>query len=110
MFKPLLTALAISALIASAPAAAQGTDKSPATAPPAAAAKSADQTTALDCTADNMAKGHSMMMGMPDGEKKTMGMQEMTMANDMMEKKDMAGCKTHMNKGMGMGMGMGMSR
>jgi hypothetical protein len=27
-----------------------------------------------------------------------MGMKEMTMAKEMMEKKDMAGCKTHMNK------------
>ena len=106
MFKRLLAALAFSTLMASVPAVAQSTDK----APPPAAANGADQTTALDCTANNMAKGHSMMMGMPDGEKKTMGMQEMTMAKDMMEKKDMAGCKTHMNKGMGMGMGMGMSK
>ena len=41
---------------------------------------------------------------MPAGEKKTMAMKEMTMAKDMMAKKDMAGCKTSMNKAMDMGM------
>ncbi len=41
---------------------------------------------------------------MAAGEKKTMGMKEMTMAKEMMEKKDMEGCKTHMNKAMEMGM------
>ena len=41
---------------------------------------------------------------MPAGEMKTMGMKEMTMAKEMMAKKDMAGCKMHMNKAMEMGM------
>ena len=102
MIKVFLGALAISALVASSPAAAQSTDK---TAPPAAT-KNSDQTSSTDCTEGNMAKGHSMMMGMPDGEKKNMAMKEMGMAKEMMEKKDMASCKDHMTKGMGMGMGM----
>ena len=33
---------------------------------------------------------------------KNMAMKEMTMAKDMMAKKDMAGCKDSMNKMMGM--------
>jgi hypothetical protein len=33
-----------------------------------------------------------------------MGMKEMTMAKEMMDKKDMTGCKMHMNKAMEMGM------
>jgi hypothetical protein len=43
-------------------------------------------------------------MKMPDGENKTMGMQEMTSAKSSMSQKDMAGCKDHMNKAMEMGM------
>jgi hypothetical protein len=61
-----------------------------------------DQVVSIDCTETNMAKGASMMMGMPEGEKKSMGMKEMGMAMERMEKKDMAGCKEHMNKGMRM--------
>jgi hypothetical protein len=58
----------------------------------------------MDCTDANMMKASADMDKMPTGEKKTMGMKEMTMAKDMMGKKDMAGCKTHMNKAMEMGM------
>jgi hypothetical protein len=41
---------------------------------------------------------------MPASEKKNMAIKEMTMAKDMMAKKDMAQCKSHMNKAMEMGM------
>ena len=58
----------------------------------------------MDCTDVNMMKVNADMDKMPAGEKKTMGMKEMTMAKDMMGKKDMAACKTHMNKAMEMGM------
>jgi hypothetical protein len=58
----------------------------------------------MECTDANMTKASADMDKMPAGEKKTMAMKEMTMAKDMMAKKDMAGCKTSMNKAMGMGM------
>jgi hypothetical protein len=58
----------------------------------------------MDCTDANMTKASADMDKMPAGEKKTDAMKEMTMAKDMMGKKDMAGCKTHMNKAMEMGM------
>jgi hypothetical protein len=58
----------------------------------------------MDCTDANMMKANADMDKMAAGEKKTMGMKEMTMAKEMMEKKDMAACKTHMNKAMEMGM------
>lgn len=58
----------------------------------------------MDCTQANMTKAEADMDKMPAGEKKTMGMKEMTMAKEMMNKKDMSGCKMHMNKAMEMGM------
>ena len=58
----------------------------------------------MDCNDANMMKTNADMDKMPAGEKKTMGMKEMTMAKEMMDKKDMAGCKMHMNKAMEMGM------
>lgn len=58
----------------------------------------------MDCTEANMTKANADMEKMPAGEKKTMGMKEMTMAKEMMDKKDMSGCKMHMNKAMEMGM------
>ena len=51
-----------------------------------------------------MIKAKADMDKMPAGEKKTMGMKEMTLAKDMMEKKDRAACKTHRNKAIEMGM------
>jgi hypothetical protein len=39
-------------------------------------------------------------MKMKDGEGKTMTMNEMKMAKDMMMKKDMDGCMEHMDKAM----------
>jgi hypothetical protein len=58
----------------------------------------------MDCTEARMMKANSDMAAMPAGESKTMGMKEMTMAKDMMDKKDLSGCKTHMNKAVDMGM------
>ncbi len=82
MFKGILGLVAISALLAITPASAAE----------------------MDCTDANMTKVSADMDKMPAGEKKTMGMKEMTMAKEMMDKKDMAGCKIHMNKAMEMGM------
>ncbi len=78
MFKGILGIVAVSALLSIAPASAA----------------------AMDCTAATMPTADSDMEKMPAGDKKTMGMKEMTMAKEMMEKKDMAGCKMHMNKAM----------
>ena len=83
MFKGVLGIVAVSALLSIAPASAAEM---------------------MDCTDANMMKANGDMEKMPAGEKKTMGMKEMTMAKEMMEKKDMAACKTHMNKAMEMGM------
>ncbi len=83
MFKGILGIVAVSALLSIAPASAAEM---------------------MDCTDANMMKVNADMDKMPAGEKKTMGMKEMTMAKDMMGKKDMAACKTHMNKAMEMGM------
>ena len=51
-----------------------------------------------------MTKTNADMEEMPAGDTKTMGMKEMTMAKEMMEKKDMAACMQHMTKAMEMGM------
>ena len=56
------------------------------------------------CNQKNMDKADAMLMKMPDGENKMMGMQEMTSAKSSMSQKDMAGCKEHMNKAMEMGL------
>ena len=56
------------------------------------------------CSDASMAKVDEMTMKMPDGENKTMAMQEMTSAKSSMSQKDMAGCSMHMNKAMKMGM------
>ena len=82
MFKGILGIVAVSALLSVTPAAAAE----------------------MDCTEANMTKASADMDKMAAGEKKTMGMKEMTMAKEMMAKKDMAGCKMHMNKAMEMGM------
>ena len=80
MFKGLLGSLAVAALLATSPASAQ----------------------MMDCTDANMTKARADMDKMPAGEKKTGAMKEMTMAKEMMTKKDMAACKTHMDKMMTM--------
>ena len=58
----------------------------------------------MKCTEANMAKANDMMMKMPDGDNKTMGMKEMTMAQDSMGMKKMGDCSMHMGKAMKMGM------
>ena len=55
------------------------------------------------CNQKNMDKANAMLTKMPDGENKTMGMQEMTSAKSSMSQKDMAGCQDHLNKAMEMG-------
>ena len=83
MTKGILTVAAVTAvLFAVAPASAKG----------------------MKCTEANMAKMNDMMMKMPDGENKTMGMKEMTMAQDSMGMKKMGDCSMHMSKAMKMGM------
>jgi hypothetical protein len=52
------------------------------------------------CSEAGMAKAE--MMKMPDGENKTMAIQEMTSAKSSMSQKDMAGCEMHMSKAMKM--------
>ena len=84
MLKGLFGLIAIASLLAFAPISAQAA--------------------MMECTDANMMKANADMDKMPAGEKKTMAMKEMTMAKDMMAKKDMAGCKTSMNKAMEMGM------
>jgi hypothetical protein len=61
---------------------------------PASAAKMAA------CTEASMSKADAKIMKMPDGENKTMAMQEMTSAKSSMSQKDMAGCSDHMGKAM----------
>ena len=83
MTKGILTVAALTAvLFAVAPASAKG----------------------MKCTEANMTKANDMMMKMPDGENKTMGMKEMTMAQDSMSMKKMGDCSMHMSKAMKMGM------
>ena len=84
MISKLVSAAAIAALIFAAA--------------PASAMKMAS------CNQKNMDKADAMLMKMPDGENKMVGMQEMTSAKSSMSQKDMAGCKEHMNKAMEMGM------
>ncbi len=84
MISKLVSAAAIAALIFAAA--------------PASAMKMAS------CNQKNMDKADAMLMKMPDGENKMMGMQEMTSAKSSMSQKDMAGCQDHMNKAMKMGM------
>ena len=83
MFRKVLGSIAIATLLAVAPA-------------------SAETAGMMDCSDANMMKASADMDKMPAGEKKNMAMKEMTMAKDMMAKKDMAQCKAHMNKAMGM--------
>jgi hypothetical protein len=83
MFKKLIGSIAVASLLTIAPASAQTGGM-------------------MDCTDANMMKAGADMDKMPAGEKKTMAMKDMTMAKEMMAKKDMAQCRTHMNKAMGM--------
>ena len=83
MIKALLSSVAVVSLLIVAPASAQ-------------------TGMGMDCTKENMDKMNSDMSKMPAGEKKTMTMKEMSMAKEMMAKKDMAGCKASMDKMSGM--------
>ena len=65
---------------------------------PASAAKM------VSCTDASMSKTDAMVMKMPDGENKTMAMQEMTSAKSSMSQKDMKGCQMHMAKATQIGM------
>ena len=58
----------------------------------------------MKCTNANMGKANDMRMKMSDGDNKTMGMKEMTMAQDSMGMKKMGDCSMHMSKAMKMGM------
>jgi hypothetical protein len=84
MFKGILGLVVVSVLLAITPASAMD----------------------MECTDANMTKASADVDKMPDGEKKTMGMKEMTMAKGMMERRDLEGCKTHMNQALEMGMAM----
>ena len=85
MLKVVLGSIAIASLLVTAPNSASAFDM-------------------MGCTDANMMKANAVVDKMAAGEKKTMGMKEMTMAKEMMDKKDMSGCKMHMNKAMEMGM------
>jgi hypothetical protein len=85
MLKGLLGSIAVAGLLALVPLSTQAAE-------------------IMDCTDANTMKANGDMDKMAAGEKKTMGMKETSMAKEMMEKKDMAGCKTYMNKAIEMGM------
>ena len=51
----------------------------------------------IDCTDENITKASAEMDKLPGGEKKNRAMTELAMAKEMMAKKDVAGCKTHLN-------------
>jgi hypothetical protein len=54
----------------------------------------------MECTETSMNAMHADIQAMDDGESKTTAMKEMTMAEDMMAKKDMKACATHMHNAM----------
>jgi hypothetical protein len=58
----------------------------------------------MDGTEANIMKANADVEQMPVGEKRTMGMKEMTPAKAMMEKKHVTGCKLRLNKAIEMGM------
>ena len=61
---------------------------------------------AAACTQADMTKMNGQIAGMTDATKKAAAMKEMTTAREMMEKKDDAGCMTHMNDAANMMSGM----
>ena len=54
----------------------------------------------MECTETGMNAMHADIQAMSDGESKTTAMKEMQMAEDMMAKKDMKACATHMHNAM----------
>ena len=54
----------------------------------------------MECTETSINAMNADVQAMDDGEAKTEAIKEMQMAEDMMSKKDMQGCMTHMNNAM----------
>jgi hypothetical protein len=54
----------------------------------------------MECKKISMQAIKADIQAMNDGEAKTMAMKEMKMAEEMMDKKDMNACKTHMHNAM----------
>ena len=54
----------------------------------------------MECTETGMNAMHADIQAMNDGEAKTTAMKEMQMAEEMMAKKDMKACATHMHDAM----------
>lgn len=54
----------------------------------------------MECNDSNIKAMKADVQAMPDGESKTTALKEMQAAQDMMQKKDMQSCKTHMNTAM----------
>jgi hypothetical protein len=54
----------------------------------------------MECTETSINAMNADIQAMGDGGAKTTAMTEMQMAQDMMAKKDMKGCMTHMNNAM----------
>ena len=54
----------------------------------------------IECKKISMQLIKTDIQAMNDGEAKTIAMKELKMAEDMMDKKDMNACKTHMHNAM----------
>ena len=54
----------------------------------------------MECNETGMNAMHADIQAMNEGEAKTTAMKEMKMAEDMMAKKDMKACATHMHNAM----------
>jgi hypothetical protein len=54
----------------------------------------------MECKKTSMQAIKADIQAMTDGEAKTVAMKEMKMAEEMMDKKDMNACKTHMHNAM----------
>lgn len=54
----------------------------------------------MECNETGMNAMHADIQAMDDGEAKTTALKEMQMAEDMMAKKDMKACATHMHNAM----------
>ena len=90
----ILTGLAMAAALFAATSIADAQSPAPATTP--------EKGTMMDCSEAGMTDANNSMMKMSDPAKKEAMMKEMGMAKEMMAKKDMPGCKMHMDKAMGM--------
>jgi hypothetical protein len=54
----------------------------------------------MECKKSSMQAIKTDIQAMNDGQAKTIAMKEMKMAEEMMDKKDMNACKTHMHNAM----------